>query len=142
MSSIFTRIINGELPGRFVWKDEQVVAFLTTAPITAGHTLVVPRQEVDHWIDMPQDLAARVMHVSQAVGQGIQKAFSPVKVGVMVAGLEVRHVHYHLLPINDIPDLDFSRQNKNATAEELDDAAQRLRQALRDLGYQQETEGL
>lgn len=142
MASVFTRIINGELPGRFVWKDDQVVAFLTTAPITAGHTLIVPRQEVDHWIDMPADIATQVMHVSQAVGRGIQKAFNPVKVGVMVAGLEVPHVHYHLVPINSIPDLDFSRQDKNASPEDLDAAAEKLRSALRELGYAQQTENL
>ena len=72
MPTIFTRIIQGDLPGRFVWKDDHVVAFLTISPIKPGHTLVVPRREVDHWIDMEPDLARHVMDVSVAVGRAIQ----------------------------------------------------------------------
>lgn len=139
MPSLFTRIISGEVPGRFVYKDEHVVAFMTIAPITAGHTLVVPRQEVDHWLDMPPDLATRVMHASQIVGKAIQKAFNPVKVGVMVAGLEVPHVHYHLVPIHKIADLNFALQQENVPAEELDAAAQKIRDALVQLGYEEFT---
>ena len=135
MASVFTKIINGELPGRFVWKGDDVVAFLTTAPINPGHTLVVPREEVDHWIDMDPALAAKVMHVAQEVGRAIQDAFKPIKVGLMVAGLEVRHVHLHLVPINAIADLNFDKQNNNATAEELDAAADAVRNALVDLGH-------
>ena len=137
MPTLFTRIIEGELPGRFVWKDERAVAFLTIAPIKPGHTLVVPRAEIDHWIDMPADLAQHVMVVAQAVGRGIQRAFSPTKVGVMLAGLEVPHVHLHLLPIDAISDLDFSKQDENARPEDLDAAAAKIRKALRELGYSQ-----
>ena len=137
MPTLFTRIINGELPGRFVWKDDRAVAFMTIAPIRPGHVLVVPREEIDHWIDMPTDLAHHVMEVSQHVGRGIQKAFSPEKVGVMLAGLEVPHVHLHLLPIDAIADLDFSKQKNDATAGELDEAAEKIRTALRELGYRQ-----
>ena len=135
MASLFTRIIAGEIPGRFVWKDDRAVAFMTIAPIKAGHTLVVPREEIDHWIDMPADLAAHVMAVSQAVGRGIQRAFSPEKVGVMLAGLEVPHVHLHLLPIDAIADLDFSKQKPNTPGEEIEAAAEKIRAALRELGY-------
>ena len=135
MPTLFTRIIEGELPGRFVWKDPDVVAFLTIAPIAPGHTLVVPRQEIDHWIDMPTELAAKVMDVSQKVGQGIMRAFRPERVGVMVAGLEVPHVHYHLLPIQRIADLDFSKQQQNPDPKMLDEAAEKLRAALRELGF-------
>jgi histidine triad (HIT) family protein len=135
MPSLFTKIINGELPGRFVWKDDKAVAFLTIAPVKPGHTLVVPRAEIDHWIDMPADLAAHVMHVSQAVGKAIEKAFNPERVGVMVAGLEVPHVHYHLIPIDAIADLDFKKQNPNADPKDMDAAAEKIRAALRDLGY-------
>lgn len=136
MPTLFTKIINGELPGRFVYKDEHVVAFMTIAPITAGHTLVVPREEVDHWIDMSDDLAKRVMLASEIVGRGIQKAYNPIKVGVMVAGLEVPHVHYHLIPIHKISDLNFELQ-KDATPEELDESSAKIRAALRELGYDQ-----
>lgn len=135
MATLFTKIINGEVPGRFVYKDDQVVAFMTIAPISTGHTLVVPRQEIDHWIDMPPDVAARVMDVCQIVGRGIQKAFNPIKVGVMVAGLEVPHVHYHLVPIQKISDLNFELQKADTKADDLDAAAVRIREALKDLGY-------
>ena len=136
MPTLFTKIINGELPGRFVYKDEHVVAFMTIAPITAGHTLVVPREEVDHWIDMSDDLAKKVMLASEIVGRGIQKAYDPIKVGVMVAGLEVPHVHYHLIPIHKISDLNFALQ-KEASPEELDESSAKIRAALRELGYDQ-----
>lgn len=135
MATLFTKIINGEVPGRFVYKDDHVVAFMTIAPISAGHTLVVPRQEIDHWIDMPPDVAARMMDACQIVGRGIQKAFNPVKVGVMVAGLEVPHVHYHLVPINQIRDLNFALQKEDTSPEELDAAAEKIREALTELGY-------
>jgi len=137
MPTLFTRIIEGELPGRFVWKDEKAVAFMTIAPIKPGHTLVVPCAEIDHWIDMPPDLASHVMHVAQAVGRGIEKAFDPARVGVMIAGLEVPHVHLHLLPIDAISDLDFSRQDPDARGEDIEAAAQKIREALRALGYTQ-----
>ena len=137
MATLFTKIIDGELPGRFVWKDDRAVAFMTIAPVKPGHVLVVPREEIDHWIDMPADLAQHVMVVAQAVGRGIQRAFSPTKVGVMLAGLEVPHVHLHLLPIDAISDLDFSKQDENARPEDLDAAAAKIRKALRELGYSQ-----
>jgi histidine triad (HIT) family protein len=135
MASIFTKIISGELPGRFVWKDEHAVAFLTINPVKPGHALVVPRQEVDHWIDLDADLAKHLMGVAQAVGRALQQAFSPVKVGSAVVGIEVPHVHIHLIPIDSIADLDFSKADPNPKAEAMDDAARRIRDALRDLGY-------
>jgi diadenosine tetraphosphate (Ap4A) HIT family hydrolase len=136
MPTLFTRIIQGELPGRFVWRDELAVAFLTLRPIHAGHTLVVPRLEVDHWIDLPDGLAAHLIGVAQRVGAAIQRAFSPRKVGVMIAGLEVPHTHLHLIPIHALGDLNFANE-RNASAEELDLAAQKLRIALKELGHRE-----
>ncbi len=135
MPSIFTRIINGELPGRFVWRDDRCVAFLSISPLRAGHTLVLPIEEVDHWLDLDSDLAAHLTLVSQKIGRAIQRAFNPTKVGLMVAGLEVLHVHLHLVPIQDIHDLDFARQDRNPDPTALDQAADRIREALRELGY-------
>ncbi|MBW2269547.1 MAG: HIT family protein [Deltaproteobacteria bacterium] len=135
MASIFTKIIGGELPGRFVWKDEHVVAFLTINPIRPGHTLVVPRQEVDHWIDMSPELARRVMDVSRAVGQAIQQAFAPTKVGASIVGLEVPHVHVHLIPIDGMQDLDFGRADSDPTPAAMDAAASAIRTALREHGH-------
>ncbi|MFO7157203.1 MAG: HIT family protein [Pseudomonadota bacterium] len=137
MASVFTRIIRGELPGRFVWKDEKAVAFLTIAPIRKGHTLVVPREEIDHWLDLPPDLAQHLTLVAQSVGKAIQRAFSPVKVGMMIAGIEVPHVHLHVTPIWDLEDLSFRNQQTNPDPKDLDDAAAKIRQALRELGYAQ-----
>lgn len=133
--TLFTRIISGEIPGRFVWKDEHCVAFMTIAPIRPGHTLVVPRQEIDHWLEAPADLTAHLFQTAQKVGRGIEAAFPCTKVGVMIAGLEVPHLHIHLTPIDEIRDMDFARQNSKATAAELDEAAAKLRAALRGLGF-------
>lgn len=137
MPSLFTKIINGEVPGKFVYKDEHVVAFMTISPISAGHTLVVPRQEIDHWIDMPPEVAEHVILASQIVGRGIQKAFDPIKVGVMVAGLEVPHVHYHLIPIHKISDLNFDLQKNDTSPDDLEDAARKIRTALKELGLEE-----
>ena len=134
MATVFTRIINGELPGRFVWRDNLCVAFLSIQPLQPGHTLVVPVQEIDHWLDLDPALLSHLTEVARKVGQAQQRAFQPEKVGLMLAGLEVPHVHFHVVPINGAHDMDFSRA-QNAPAEELEDAAQKIRAALRELGY-------
>ena len=135
MPSIFTRIIEGELPGRFVWKDDRVVAFLTISPIKPGHTLVVPRQEVDHWIDLEPELAQRMTEVCLAIGRALQQAFRPTRVGQSIVGLEVPHVHVHLIPIDEMGDVNFANANPNPDPAALDDAAEKLRAALRSLGH-------
>lgn len=137
MVSIFTKIIEGEFPGRFVWRDERAVAFLTIAPLKPGHTLVVPIEEVDHWIDLEPGLAAHLMDVSQAVGRAVQQAFEPTRVGLMIAGLEVPHAHIHVVPIDGLNDLDFGNVDNDADAEALDAAAEEIRAALQNLGYSQ-----
>jgi histidine triad (HIT) family protein len=135
MPTLFTRIIRGELPGRFVWRDARCVAFLTIAPLRPGHTLVVPIREVDHWLDLTPDEAAHLTLVGQKVGRAIQSAFAPVKVGLMIAGLEVPHVHLHLVPIHELRDLDFARAEKSPAPAALDEAAAKLRRALRAAGH-------
>src|SRR3954463_12210423 len=92
----FTKIINGELPGRFVWSDDQVVAFLSINPLGPGHVLVVPREEVDQWLDAPEGLFDRVMTVARAIGSVIRDTWSPPRVALMVAGFEVPHLHVHV----------------------------------------------
>jgi histidine triad (HIT) family protein len=140
MPTIFTRIINGELPGRFVWRDDQCVAFLSINPLRPGHTLVVPRAEVDHWLDIDAALAAHLMQVAQSIGKALSREFQPIKVGMMIAGLEVPHVHLHVVPINDLGDLDFRNQDSNAKPEDLDRAAKLIRTALQQLGCAQASE--
>lgn len=137
MPTLFTRIINGELPGRFVWRDQHAVAFLTINPIKPGHTLVVPRAEVDHWLDLEPGLANHLMTVSHAVGKAIQHGFKPVKVGMIIAGLEVPHTHIHLIPITSLQDLSFANQDLNAKPDDLDRAAATIRASLRTLGCAQ-----
>lgn len=134
MATIFTRIIEGELPGRFVWRDDRCVAFLSIAPLSLGHTLVVPIAEVDHWLDVDPDLAAHLMTVSQAVGKAQQVAFQPARVGLIIAGMEVPHTHLHVLPINAESDLHFANA-RSLPDEQMDDAADRLRAALDHLGF-------
>ncbi|MCA8992146.1 MAG: HIT family protein [Planctomycetaceae bacterium] len=130
MPSIFTKIINGELPGRFVYRDELCVAFLTIAPLKPGHTLVVPIEEIDHWIDVPPELSSHLFAVAQKVSQAIQQEFQPKKVGLMIAGLEVPHTHLHLVPIHALHELDFSKQDQNPDQAMMDDTMNRLRTAV------------
>jgi histidine triad (HIT) family protein len=139
MASLFTRIIDGEIPGQFVWSDDRCVAFSTIAPIAPGHTLVVPRAEVDHWIDLDDDLAAHLMVVAKAIGGAQMDAFSPARIGMIIAGMEVPHTHLHVIPIETEADLDFRRADGSASADALDEAADRLRAALVARGHRAET---
>jgi histidine triad (HIT) family protein len=130
MPTIFTRIIDGDLPGKFVWRDDQCVAFLSIAPLQPGHTLIVPIAEIDKWTELEPDLAAHLMVVAQRIAKAQEVAFSPVRVGLIIAGLEVPHCHLHAVPINHEADLHFGNANTNATDAELDLAAEALRGAL------------
>ncbi len=137
MASVFTRIIQGELPGRFVWRDDRCVGFLSINPLKAGHTLVVPIDEVDHWVDLEPAVAAHLTGVAQAIGKALNAAYKPLRVGMMIAGLEVPHVHLHLVPIWGVRDLDFSNAARNPDPADLDAAADTIRKSLRELGYDQ-----
>lgn len=135
MSTLFTKIINGELPGRFVWKDPDVVAFLSIGPITDGHTLVVPRQEVDDWTDIEPELLNKLNSVARVVGRAQKRAFGSERAGLMVAGFEVPHLHVHVWPTNSLADFDLSRADTDPKEAHLDDNAERLRAALREDGH-------
>lgn len=135
--TVFTRIIEGELPARFVWRDERCVAFLSINPLRAGHTLVVPREPIAHWLDLDAGLAAHLIDVSQKIGRALQRAYNPAKVGLVIVGLEVPHVHIHLTPIDELSDLDFSNAATDPDPQELDAAADRVRQTLAELGFEQ-----
>ena len=134
MATIFTRIIDGELPGRFVWRDEVCAAFLSINPLRPGHVLVVPRAEVEHWIDLDAATWEHLTEVSRTIGAALQAAYRPVKVGLMLAGLEVPHVHVHLVPITGVDDLDFANADQDPDPADLDAAAEKIRTALRDAG--------
>lgn len=130
MATIFTRIIEGEIPGTFVWRDERAVAFLSINPLAPGHTLVVPVAEVDHWVDLPADLAAHLFDVAHRIARAQQAAFSPARVGLVIAGYEVPHAHLHVVPTEHMGHLDFANAAATVTPEELADAAARIRAAL------------
>jgi diadenosine tetraphosphate (Ap4A) HIT family hydrolase len=129
MPTLFTRIINGELPGRFIYTDDRVVAFLSIAPLTAGHTLVVPRQELDQWTDADASLLAHCVDLARRIGEAAKEAFGAPRAGLVIAGFEVPHMHVHVFPAWTMEDFDFG-QAKAASAEELDAAAAKLRGAL------------
>lgn len=129
MPSVFTLIMEEKLPGHFVWQDDQCVAIMTIQPIRPGHLLVIPRQEVDQWSDLPPALAAHLMTVSHTLANGLKKAFPATRVGLMIAGLEVPHTHLHLVPMDSMEDLNLAHA-RNAPAEELAAAAAAIRAAL------------
>ncbi|MCQ9366637.1 HIT family protein [Brevibacterium sp. 50QC2O2] len=130
MPSIFSKIISGEIPGTFVYQDDLCVAFLDIQPLTAGHTMVVPRQEIDHWLDLPTELNAHLFTVAQLIGQAQQAAFGCQRVGVMVQGYEVPHVHIHVWPTNSLKDFHVLERGSVASPETLEAAAAKIRAQL------------
>lgn len=133
MASVFSMIINGDLPGRFVYEDDEVVAFLTIEPMTQGHTLVVPRAEVDKWQDVDPPLFEKVMAVAQRIGKAVCAAFDADRAGVIIAGLEVPHLHVHVFPARDLSDFGFAHVDRNPSPESLDEAQARITAALAEL---------
>nr|WP_165588730.1 HIT family protein [Mycolicibacterium komanii] len=133
MASVFTKIINGELPGRFVYEDDDTVAFLTIAPITQGHTLVVPRAEIDNWQDVEPAVFGRVMEVAQLIGKAVVRAFPADRAGVIIAGLEVPHLHVHVFPTSNLADFGFANADPNPSPKSLDDAQAKIKAALAQL---------
>ena len=134
MPSVFSRIIEGEIPGRFVWNDEQCVAFLTIAPLRLGHALVVPRQEIAEWTDAADDLLTHLVLVAKQIGAAQKTAFQAPRAGVIVAGFEVPHLHVHVFPSWGIDDFDFSRVDNDPDPGEMDRAMEKLCGALREAG--------
>lgn len=130
MSTLFSKIIEGELPGRFVYRDDVCVAFLTIAPICPGHTLVVPRLEIDHWVDLPDEVAGHLAIVARKIGAAQMQAFAAERISLIIAGLEVPHTHLHVLPIKSESDIDFRKANTGVDPADLDRAAEALRIAL------------
>ena len=132
MSSIFSKIIHGEIPGRFVYRDDDIVAFLTIEALAYGHTLVVPVQEVDRWTDLPPEVWSKLNAVAQRVGQAIIKVFDAPRAGYIIAGFDVPHTHIHVFPTSKMSDYDFSKvigMNDTDPAK-MDAAASALRAEL------------
>lgn len=130
MPTIFTRIIDGEIPGTFVWSDETCVAFMSINPLQRGHVLVVPRAEVDHWIELDEDVATHLMVVARRIGRAVQAAFAPSRVGLMIAGFEVPHTHVHVVPMTGMADLDFANAAASVERDDLQAAADAITAAL------------
>ena len=133
MTTLFSRIINGEIPGTFVYRDEVCVVFMSINPMAVGHALVVPIDEVDHWIDCSPELCAHLFGVSQRVGKAQQAAFGCDRVGLIIAGYEVPHAHIHLIPTTNMGQLSFANAASSVDHNVLNDAAQRIRDALNSL---------
>ena len=135
MPTIFTRIIDGEIPGTFVWRDEVCVAFLSINPLAHGHALVVPRAETDHWIDLPVEVNTHLMRVCHAIGRAQQQAFACERIGVIIAGYEVPHTHVHVIPTTDMGQLNFANAAASISREDLAAAGAALTAALRAAGH-------
>lgn len=131
----------GEFPAEFVWKDELCVAFLSNRPLRPGHTLVVPRLEIDHWLDLEPGLLAHLVNTAQAIGKAQMAAFKPARIGLLLAGLEVPHVHFHVVPIERSSDLDFGNQDPNPDPARMVEAARSMRRELTRLGFKQAATG-
>lgn len=130
MPTLFSSIISGEIPARFVWADETAVAFLTIGPINAGHTLVVPRQEVDQWTDADDDLLVHLIGVAKRIGAAQKDEWDAPRAGLMVAGFDVPHLHVHVWPVFDPADFGFDRVDPDPAPAAMDAAARRLRERL------------
>lgn len=129
MASIFSRIIDGELPGHFVWEDEHCVAIMTIQPIREGHVLVIPREEVAEWTELAAELMSHMMQVAQRLARAQKACLPSLRSGLMLSGLDVPHVHIHVLPIDSPDDMNFANA-RDADAESLADCAQRIKAAL------------
>ncbi len=135
--SIFTQIIAGKIPGRFVWADEVCVAFATIEPHTDGHVLVVPRTEVESYTDAPDEMVAHLAVVAKRVGKAQTRVFGAARAGVMVVGYGVDHLHLHVLPIGSEAEMAPAAARHDVSDQELDTAMERLRQGLREDGWGQ-----
>ena len=123
MASIFTKIVNGEIPSYKVVEDENYYAFLDINPLQKGHTLVIPKKEIDYLFDLTNEELAGLMLFAKKVAKGIDKSIPCQRVGVAVLGLDVPHAHVHLVPLNSGNDINFSNPKKQFTAEEMQDCA-------------------
>lgn len=130
MPSVFTRILQREIPGRFVYEDDDCAAFLTIAPVTPGHTLVVTRREVDDWLDLTEDERNALWAACATVGKAIDQVYKPGKVAAMLVGLEVPHVHVHLIPFNAESQLSFANADPNPDPVAMDEAAAAISAAI------------
>lgn len=134
MATVFSLIIEGRIPGTFVWRDERCVAFMSINPMAHGHTLVVPVEELDHWVDGDPELVAHLFEVTRIIGVAQRRAFGCERVGVILAGYEVPHTHVHVIPTNDMGELSFANAAPSVDRADLESAAESIRVELRLMG--------
>ena len=130
MTTIFTRIIDGQIPGTFVYRDSLCVAFLSINPLADGHVLVVPIEEIDHWIDMSPELSAHMFSVAHRISLAISRAFPCTRVGLIIAGYEINHCHIHLIPTNTMSELNFANAAASVERNVLETQAEKLMSEL------------
>lgn len=134
MSTVFTKIIEGQFPGTFVWRDERCVGIMSINPMAAGHVLIVPIDEIDHWLDAPADLAAHLFAVARTIGLAQQAAFECDRIGLIVAGYEVPHTHVHVIPTTSMAQLSFANAAAHVDRDDLETWADAIRTQLRTAG--------
>jgi histidine triad (HIT) family protein len=130
--TIFSRIVAGEIPAYKVAESNDFLAFLDISPLAEGHVLVIPKNEVDYIFDMDDESYVGLQVFAKIVATGIRKAIPCIRIGVAVIGLEVPHAHIHLIPMNRVSDMDFSRPKLSFSPEQLEATAEKIRQALKD----------
>lgn len=130
VSTIFTKILDGTIPGTFVTRDELCGVFMSINPLSRGHALVVPVAEIDHWIDLPVDLAQHLFAVSHRVAVAQQRAFGCDRVGLIIAGYEVPHTHVHVIPTTSMDQLSFANAATSVDRDDLEAAAASIRAEL------------
>jgi len=129
MATIFTKIISGEIPSHKVHENDKFLAFLDINPLKAGHTLVVPKEETDYIFDLPNDLLSEILIFSKEVARKIESVVECERIGISVIGLEVPHAHVHLIPMNSVSDMNFSKPKIDLDSEFMSDLAEKIRQA-------------
>jgi histidine triad (HIT) family protein len=130
MATIFSKIISGDIPSYRIYEDENYYAFLDINPLAVGHTLVIPKTETDYLFDLEDDLLAGMMVFAKKVARAIDKTIDCKRVGVAVLGLEVPHAHIHLVPLNSLHDIEFSRPKLQLSKKEFEDVADKISSAI------------
>lgn len=130
MPTLFTKIINGQIPAKFVYRDDQCVAFMSINPITTGHALVVPILEVDQWTDLPVDLSQHLFRIATIIGNAQKSAFGCRRAGLIIAGFEVNHCHLHVIPTNSIDDLSFANAADHVDGQLLQETSDKIARHL------------
>jgi histidine triad (HIT) family protein len=130
MASIFSKIVSGDIPAYKVAENDEFIAFLDIFPLAKGHTLVIPKEEIDYYFDLSDELIARMNVFAKKVALGIEKVIPCARIGTAILGLEVPHAHLHLIPINLIEDINFSRPKLKFTEEEYEWIAQEIRNKI------------